>query len=86
MGKKEGSQDAATALEALILDWPFDFIAIQGSTPEEIEENKFKWAVNMTARVERLRDFVGLEHANLLRQRRAGSPRQRRCRSGCNST
>ena len=65
--KQEGSSDAATALEQLILDWPFDFIHIQGSSTEEIEENKFKWAVNMTARVERLRDFVGLENANLLR-------------------
>ena len=42
-------------------------IGIQGSSPDEIEANKFKWAVNMTARVERLRDFVGLENANLLR-------------------
>ena len=65
--KQEGSSDAATALEELILDWPFDFIHIQGSSTEEIEENKFKWAVNMTARVERLRDFVWLENANLLR-------------------
>ena len=44
-----------------------DFIRISGSTIEEIEETKFKWAVNMSARVERLRDFVGLENANLLR-------------------
>ena len=65
--KQEGSRDAATALEGLILDWPFDFIHIQGSSTEEIEENKFKWSVNMTARVERLRDFVGLENSNLLR-------------------
>ena len=65
--KKEGSTEAATALEELILDWPFDFIGIEGDTTEEIEENKFKWAVNMSARVERLRDFVGLENANLLR-------------------
>ena len=65
--KSEGSSDAATALEELILDWPFDFIHIQGSSTEEIEENKFKWAVNMTARVGRLRDFVGLANATLLR-------------------
>jgi hypothetical protein len=65
--KQEGSSDAAKALEELILDWPFDFILIQGSSTEEIEENKFKWAVNMTARVERLRDFVGLDNVNLLR-------------------
>ena len=36
--KQEGSSDAATALEELILDWPFDFIHIQGSSTEEIEE------------------------------------------------
>ena len=65
--KQEGSRDAVTALEELILDWPFDFIHIQGSSPEEIDENAFKWAINMTARVERLRDFVGLANANLLR-------------------
>ena len=29
--------------------------------------NAFKWSVNMSARVERLRDFVGLENSNLLR-------------------
>ena len=65
--KQEGSSDAATALEELILDWPFDFIRIQGSSTEEIEENTFKWAINMTARAERLRDFVGLENMNFLR-------------------
>ena len=65
--KEEGSRAAVTALEKLILDWPFDFIHIQGSSTEEIEENKFKWAVNMAARHERLRDFVGLENSNLLR-------------------
>ena len=65
--KQEGSKEAVTALEALILDWPFDFIHIKGSTPEEIEENKFKWAVNLSARTERLREFTGLENSNLLR-------------------
>ena len=65
--KQEGASDAATALEELILDWPFDFIHIEGTSPEEVEENKFKWAVNMTARVERLRDFIGLQNTNLLR-------------------
>ena len=67
LAKQEGSKEAVTALEVLILDWPFDFILIEGSSDEELEENKFKWSVNMTARVERLRDFVGLENANLLR-------------------
>ena len=65
--KEEGNKAAVTALEKLILDWPFDFIHIPGSSTEEIEENKFKWAVNMAARHERLRDFVGLENSNLLR-------------------
>ena len=65
--KSEGSREAVTALEELILDWPFDFIHIKGATAEEIEENKFKWAVNASARTERLRDFVGLENSNLLR-------------------
>ena len=51
----------------MILDWPFDVICIEGDSPEEVEENKFKYAVNMMAGVERLRDFVGLENANLLR-------------------
>ena len=96
--KEESSIEAVTALEALILDWPFDVIYIKGTSPEEIEENKFKWAVNMTARVERLRDFVGLENSNLLRivsramdfvmaQTPAGrKPCQRRSSNGCNST
>ncbi len=65
--QEEGSKDAVTALEALIIEWPFDFIHIQGNSTEEIEDNKFKWAVNISARVERLRDFVGLDNANLLR-------------------
>ena len=65
--KQEGAEEAATALETLILDWPFDFILIEGSSNEEIEVNTFKWSVNMSTRVERLRDFVGLENSNLLR-------------------
>jgi len=65
--KQEGDQKAVTALETLIIDWPFDFILIEGSSDEEIEVNAFKWSVNMSTRVERLRDFVGLENANLLR-------------------
>ena len=65
--KEDGDENAVTALEGLILDWPFDFVHIKGSTAEEIEENKFKWAVNLSARHERLRDFTGLENSNLLR-------------------
>eukprot|EP00959_Pyramimonas_sp_CCMP1952_P373588 7824085-Pyramimonas_sp.AAC.1 len=59
--------EAVTALEELILDWPFDFIHIGGGAAEEIEENKFKWAVNTSARAERLRDIFGLGNSNLLR-------------------
>ena len=65
--KQEGNYQAVTALELLILDWPFDFILIQGDSTEELELNAFKWSVNMSSRVERLRDFVGLENLNLLR-------------------
>ena len=65
--KKEGNNEAVSALRNLILEWPMDFVFISGSTPEEIEENKFKWSVNMSAKVERLRDFVGLESNNMLR-------------------
>ena len=65
--KQEDHAQAVTALETLILDWPFDFILIEGSSDEEREVNAFKWSVNMSTRVERLRDFVGLENSNLLR-------------------
>eukprot|EP00959_Pyramimonas_sp_CCMP1952_P353755 7411607-Pyramimonas_sp.AAC.1 len=65
--KEEGSMEAVTALEELILEWPFDFIHVKGSAAEEIEENKFKWAVSTSARAERLRDFFGLENSNLFR-------------------
>ena len=65
--KKEQNHEAVSDLKKLILDWPMDFVMIAGNTPEEMEENKFKWTVNMSAKVERLRDFVGLENSNLLR-------------------
>ena len=64
---KEANATVVSQLKALILDWPMDFVLIEGSTPEEVEENKFKWAVNMSAAVERLQDFVGLENQNLMR-------------------
>ena len=51
--KQEGNKEAAKALETLILDWPFDFILIEGSSNEEIDVNAFKWSVNMSARAER---------------------------------
>ena len=57
--KQETSRAAVTALESLILEWPFDVIRINGTSPEEIEENKFKYAVNMMAGAERLRDSCG---------------------------
>ena len=38
----------------MILDWTFDFVHIQGNSTEEVEENTFKWTVNMTARAGRL--------------------------------
>ena len=44
-----------------------DFVLIQGSTPEELEENRLLWGVNLSAKVERLRDFIGLESTNLMR-------------------
>ena len=59
--------DAVPALTNLILDWPMDFVLIQGDTPDEVAENMFKWSVNMSAKVERLRDFVGLEANNMMR-------------------
>ena len=65
--KTDKNTEAESALKKLILEWPMDFILFTGETPEEIDENKFKWAVNMTSRVERLRDFLGLETCNLLR-------------------
>ena len=44
-----------------------DFVLIEGNTPEELEENKYLWEANMSAKVERLRDFIGLESSNLMR-------------------
>ena len=63
----ECSNDAAPAMKNLILDWPMDFVFINGSTPDEVNENIFKWSVNLSAKVERLRDFVGLEANNMMR-------------------
>ena len=63
----EGSVDAVSALTRLIVDWPMDFIFIIGATHDEMHENMFKWSVNMCARVERLRDFVGLETSSMMR-------------------
>ena len=81
-------------LEKLILDWPFDFIWIKGGSPEEQEENMVKYTANMAARIERLREFVGLESQSVMRivaeaQKIAAaksvgkkSPARRRCTRG----
>ena len=63
----EENNDAVSALKHLILDWPMDFVLILGDTPDEVTENVFKWSVNLSAKVERLRDFVGLEANNMMR-------------------
>ena len=44
--KKEGNQNAVSALKALILDWPMDFVFIKASSLQELEERKFAWSVN----------------------------------------
>ena len=44
-----------------------DFMLITGDTPDEVTENMFKWSVNLSAKVARLRDFVGLEANNMMR-------------------
>ena len=36
--KVQGDPEAVSALESLILDWPMDFVLIEGSTPEEVEQ------------------------------------------------
>ena len=61
--KKEGNDEAASAIENLILDWPMVFILIEG---ESIEEIGIKWRINMAAKAERHCDFVGLENTNMM--------------------
>ncbi len=63
----EGNNDAVSAIKHLILDWPMDFVLIPGSSPDEQQENIFKWTVNMSVKADRLRDFIGLENVNLMR-------------------
>ena len=65
--KEEGNEKAVSALMKLMLDWPMDFVLIQGDSAEEIKENMFNFGVNVPAKVERLREFVGLENMNLMR-------------------
>jgi hypothetical protein len=65
--KREANTTVLLQLEKLILDWPFDFIWIKGDSPEEQEENMVKYTANMAARIERLREFVGLESQSVMR-------------------
>ena len=65
--KREANTTVLLQLEKLILDWPFDFIWIKGGSPEEQEENMVKYTANMAARIERLREFVGLESQSVMR-------------------
>ena len=44
-----------------------DFVLTQGSTLEETEEKHNLWGVKLSAKVERLHDFIGLESSNLMR-------------------
>ena len=62
----EGDKAAVAALTNLILDWPFDFILFEG-TDEEKDQNQFKYIVNLPAKIERMRDFCGLDATNLMR-------------------
>ena len=39
--KAERNDEVVSALRDLILDWPMDFVLIEGSTPEEVEQNIF---------------------------------------------
>ena len=61
--KMEGNSKALSALSKLMLDWPMDFVLIEGDTLQDIQENEFKYAVNLSAS----REFVGLENMNLMR-------------------
>ena len=67
LAKVTNDDVAVASLTALILDWPMDFIKIEGDNAEEQQDNKFKWAINFSVKAERLRDFIGLEASNLLR-------------------
>jgi hypothetical protein len=64
--KQEGNDEAVSAIENLILDWPMDFILIEGDSIEEIDKNAFKWRVNMATSAERHSDFVGLDNNNMM--------------------
>ena len=63
---EEKNDQAVSALENLVLDWPFDF-HLFAQNDEERNEAIFKFVVNLPARIERLRDFCGLDAGNLMR-------------------
>ena len=44
-----------------------DFVRIDGNTPEQLDETCFLYNVNASAKIERLREFVGLDNANSMR-------------------
>ena len=67
LAKVTNDDVAVASLTALILEWPMDFIKIEGDNAQEQQDNKFKWAINFSVKAERLRDFIGLEASNLLR-------------------
>jgi len=73
---KDGNDAAVSALEGLILEWPFDFIRISGTTSDEVEENMFKFAVNYGARAERLRDFHLIRNMQAKRKREASASKE----------
>ena len=64
---EEKNDEAVSALENLVLDWPFDFHLFAQDDEEDRNEQIFKFVVNLPARVERLRDFCGLDASNLMR-------------------
>ena len=64
---EEKNDEAVSAIERLVLDWPFDFHLFPQEDEETRNEEIFKFIVNLPARVERLRDFCGLDASNLMR-------------------
>ena len=61
-----GSYEVVGALHKLITDWPFDFIFFEGNAEAQANDI-LKYIINLPAAVERMRDFCGLESANLMR-------------------
>ena len=80
---KDGNDAAVSALEGLILEWPFDFIRISGTTSDEVEENMFKFAVNYGARAERLRDFHLIRNMQAKRKREASASKEQPEKATC---